>query len=378
MRTLGRKVSVVLIFALLTACSQTSTNSTGTSSLDTKNQALVSFKLTDAPNKDLKSVFVNIDHMEVVVAGKEKAGRLILAQGLGVVDLLTLQNGVTMNLQDIVAPQGISIQQIRLVLKSEGHYAVKSDDSVCELKTPSAEKTGVKIILTNKVEFEAGHEYSIVVDFDALNSVVVQGNGGCLLKPVLKLKSALKKPIRVGHDDDDDDDDNDNDNDNKKEGRDQCLLAKSHSTSKHEGEDDHGDDEGSHSASNSLSDDDHESSDDSKEHSEDSDDDSDDIAINPRLCSPPTNNPATNNTTTPDQATTTPTTDTTTNGNTTTTTPTDSTNTTTTPTTPTSSEVELVVNPDQNNTTATDGWDYTPVVDGVTPVVTQDQLGTLL
>jgi len=133
--------------------------------------------------------------MEVVVAGSGKAGRLILAQGLGAVDLLTLQNGVTLPLQDIVAPEGLQIQQIRLVLKTDGHFAVKSDDSICELKTPSAQKTGVKIILTNKVQFEAGHQYNIVVDFDAMKSVVVQGNGRCLLKPVLKLKSALKVPI---------------------------------------------------------------------------------------------------------------------------------------------------------------------------------------
>lgn len=166
-------------------------------SIDPSKQALVKFKLTDAPNHDLKSVFVDIDHMEVLVAGASKQGRLKLAKGLGLVDLLTLQNGITMPLQDVVAPAGLKITQIRLVLKPEGHYATKADGSICALQTPSAQKSGVKIILTNKVEFEAGHEYSVVVDFDALKSVVVKGNGGCLLKPVLKLKSALKKPLVV-------------------------------------------------------------------------------------------------------------------------------------------------------------------------------------
>ncbi|WP_374030939.1 DUF4382 domain-containing protein [Bdellovibrio bacteriovorus] len=185
---------------VIAACSQKVSESPSDSSSSALGQsnaekAVVSFNLTDAPNKDLKSVVVDIDHMEVVVAGAGKAGRLILAQGLGPVDLLTLQNGVTLPLQDVEAPAGIRIQQIRLVLKPSGHYAVKGDDSICELKTPSAQKTGVKIILTNKVQFEAGHHYNIVVDFDALKSVVVQGNGGCLLKPVLKLKSAFKTPI---------------------------------------------------------------------------------------------------------------------------------------------------------------------------------------
>lgn len=198
MKNMFMKTVSLGAMVVIAACSQKVSESPSDSSasgLGNAEKALVSFNLTDAPNKDLKSVVVDIDHMEVVVAGAGKAGRLILAQGLGPVDLLQLQNGVTLPLQDVEAPAGIRIQQIRLVLKPSGHYAVKGDDSICELKTPSAQKTGVKIILTNKVQFEAGHHYNIVVDFDALKSVVVQGNGGCLLKPVLKLKSAYKTPI---------------------------------------------------------------------------------------------------------------------------------------------------------------------------------------
>lgn len=198
MKNVFRKTVGLGAMVVIAACSQKvseSPSDSSASALGNAEKAVVSFNLTDAPNKDLKSVVVDIDHMEVVVAGAGKAGRLILAQGLGAVDLLQLQNGVTLPLQDVEAPAGIRIQQIRLVLKPSGHYAVKGDDSICELKTPSAQKTGVKIILTNKVQFEAGHHYNIVVDFDALKSVVVQGNGGCLLKPVLKLKSAYKTPI---------------------------------------------------------------------------------------------------------------------------------------------------------------------------------------
>lgn len=211
MKNISAKVLVVSFSTLaFVACSSSTSEKTSASGvlsgstsgsaaqqLDTQKQALVSFKLTDAPNKALKSVVVDVDHLEVLVEGAGKTGRLQLSKGLGPVDLLKLQNGVTLPLQDVVAPHGLKIQQIRLILKSEGHYAVKGDDSVCELKTPSAQKTGVKIILTNKIQFEAGNKYDIVVDFDALKSVVVQGNGGCLLKPVLKLKSATKAPIIV-------------------------------------------------------------------------------------------------------------------------------------------------------------------------------------
>lgn len=357
MKTLGRKVSVILVFALMTACSQTSTKSTGTSSLDPATQALVSFKLTDAPNKSLKSVYVNIDHMEVVLAGKGKAGRLILAQGLGMVDLLTLQNGVTMNLQNIVAPEGIQIQQIRLILKGDGHYAVKADDSICELKTPSAEKSGVKIILTNKVQFEAGHEYSIVVDFDALKSVVIQGNGNCLLKPVLKLKSAFKKPY-VEDDDDDEAEDN------------MCLLSKS-SASKHEGEhdDDDGDIDSDDQNENSDATEVGENSDDDDNDNDESEqsEDSNDVKLVTSPCPAPTPAPNIDNgtTSTTGDSVTDPAASTDPAAN-------------TDPNANTSGE-ELVVNPDQNDTTTSDGWDtYVEVIDGVTPVVTQDQLGQLL
>lgn len=199
MKNVFVKIGIFTAVSVVMACSQNGNNgsslNSGLGTADLQKESIVSFKLTDAPNKDLKSVIVNIDHMEVLIAGRGKAGRLILSKDLGPVDLLTLQNGVTLPLQDVIAPEGLEIQQIRLVLKQDGHYAVKGDDSTCELKTPSAQKTGVKIILTNKVQFEAGHQYDIVVDFDALKSVVIQGNGGCLLKPVLKLKSAYKKPI---------------------------------------------------------------------------------------------------------------------------------------------------------------------------------------
>lgn len=199
------KNTALLTVAMLamTACSQSATDSVLSSSkavsqsADFQKNALVSFKLVDAPNRDLKSVVVDVDHMEILLAGQGKAGRLQIAKVLGSVDLLTLQNGVSLPLQDVLVPHGLQIQQIRLILKSAGHFAVKGDDSVCELKTPSAQKTGVKIILTNKFNFEAGNKYDIVVDFDAKSSVVVQGNGGCLLKPVLKLKSATKAPIIV-------------------------------------------------------------------------------------------------------------------------------------------------------------------------------------
>lgn len=212
MKSLISKAGFLGILMAVSACSQNAGQGTSSqvSDLNLQKQSLVKFNLTDAPNEALKSVIVDIDHLEVLVAGANKAGRLILSKGLGPVDLLKLQNGVILPLQQIVAPDGLKIQQIRLILKQEGHYAVKSDDSICALQTPSAQRTGVKIILTNKITFEAGHEYNVLVDFDALKSVVIKGNGGCLLKPVLKLKSVTKAVIEEQPDGTDDAGENDN------------------------------------------------------------------------------------------------------------------------------------------------------------------------
>lgn len=121
-----------------------------------------------------------------------KWGRLIIGENLGPVDLLKYKDNVLLPIADVDVPNGVSAHQVRLVLKAEGNMIVKDDDSVCALQTPSAQKTGVKIIFGKPVAFESGFAYSMVVDFDAEKSIVLQGNGGCLLKPVIKMKSTTR------------------------------------------------------------------------------------------------------------------------------------------------------------------------------------------
>lgn len=146
--------------------------------------------LVDAPKDDIKAVYVNVDHAEILLEKGGKEARVRTAVNLGIIDLFQLRNGVMLPLLDANIPSGVLVKQIRLILKSTGNSLTKIDDSSCELKTPSAQHTGIKLILNKPVSFESGYTYSIVVDFDAEKSVVLQGNGGCLLKPVLKLKSA--------------------------------------------------------------------------------------------------------------------------------------------------------------------------------------------
>lgn len=151
------------------------------------NQYNLRVSLTDAPSKDLKKVFVNVDHAELFIKKGASQARIEVAKDLGLVDHLQLRNGILLPMQDLLLPTEVEITGIRLVLKANDNHSIKSDDSRCEMKTPSGQQSGIKIHLAEPFKLQSGYKYSMVMDFDAGKSVVVQGNGDCLLKPVLKL-----------------------------------------------------------------------------------------------------------------------------------------------------------------------------------------------
>ena len=149
--------------------------------------------LTDAPAKQLKSVFVNVESVELWLTKAGRSGRLVVGKNLGMVDLMTLRNGVLLPIQDVTIPAGAAVSEIRLLIGS-GNYAVKSNGSICKLQTPSGQTSGVKIKIKSPVTVEDNFNYSLVVDFDAEKSVVLKGNGDCLLKPVLKIAGFTRVP----------------------------------------------------------------------------------------------------------------------------------------------------------------------------------------
>ena len=101
-------------------------------------------------------------------------------------------------MQDLNLAAGLEITSIRLVLKAEDNHAIKADDSRCEMQTPSGQQSGIKIHLAQSFTLENSAVYSMVMDFDAEKSVVVKGNGDCLLKPVLKLLQVTKTAVDPG------------------------------------------------------------------------------------------------------------------------------------------------------------------------------------
>ena len=79
------------------------------------------------------------------------------------------------------------ISQVRLVLGDENSIMV--DSVLHDLKTPSAQQSGLKInIHANIADLD---EYNLLIDFDAEKSVVEQGNGNYLFKACHQSRSVI-------------------------------------------------------------------------------------------------------------------------------------------------------------------------------------------
>lgn len=97
------------------------------------------------------------------------------------VNLLELTNGNQISLGSEELEAG-NYEQIRLILGDDNTVTVNGETH--NLQTPSAQQSGLKLNIDAEVEEDT--EYDLLIDFDAARSIVEQGNGGYLLKPVLR------------------------------------------------------------------------------------------------------------------------------------------------------------------------------------------------
>jgi len=110
----------------------------------------------------------------------------------GIYNLLDFTNGVD-TLIATGALEVSTIQQIRLVLGTNN--SVMIDSVIYPLSTPSAQQSGLKLQVHQKLE--AGVVYSILLDFDANKSIVDHGNGTYSLKPIIRtVVAALSGSIK--------------------------------------------------------------------------------------------------------------------------------------------------------------------------------------
>jgi hypothetical protein len=134
-------------------------------------------KMTDAPGP-YSAVYIDLKGVEVI----HSDGQVVtLDTNAKIYDLLDLSNGVNALIASSVL-NNANVSQIRLILGSNNSIVV--DNVTYPLSTPSAEQSGLKVLVNQTLQ--ANVDNTILIDFDANQSIVYLGNGAYKLKPVLR------------------------------------------------------------------------------------------------------------------------------------------------------------------------------------------------
>jgi hypothetical protein len=144
---------------------------------DNKLMTTYSVRMTDAP-APYSAVFIDLQGVEIIGTNGLPVP---LNVHRGIYNLLDFSNGL-----DTIIATGIvevaTIQQVRLILGPDN--TVVADGVIHHLSTPSAEQSGLKLQVNQALK--AGVNYSMLLDFDANQSIVLEGNGNYKLKPVIR------------------------------------------------------------------------------------------------------------------------------------------------------------------------------------------------
>lgn len=179
----SQKITGISIFAIAALLFFTSCQKSA--DIPSKGSSKLTFYLTDAPG-DYKAVWVDIQQVMVKVNSDSANENGWIEAPLvrpGKYNLLDFRNGKDTILAAADIPAG-TVSQIRLIL-GEDNSLVLSDSTSVDLKTPSAQQSGLK--LNVHAELKQGIPYALVLDFDAARSVVEAGkSGNYLLKPVIR------------------------------------------------------------------------------------------------------------------------------------------------------------------------------------------------
>lgn len=202
---------LLLASAIVVACSSGSGGST-TSGTATANVMLSDPSTCSAPNGPFSHVWVTITDVQASTSassGASGGGWVDLTPGLSSapkqIDLLGQANNQCFlaSLGDTTQLQPGSYQQLRLLVGTTAPSNVSSnpcgnaancvvltsDGSAHPLQLASEDHTGIKIpsgqIASGAFTVAAGETKDLNIDFNTCESIVMQGNGNYLLKPVL-------------------------------------------------------------------------------------------------------------------------------------------------------------------------------------------------
>ena len=127
----------------------------------------------------------------------EKDGWVTVAEPNASFDLMTLADGANTLLGDAQVAAG-SYKSFRLIIDpakssvtlNDANNTVIGGESITGLTFPSADKTGIKIQLSDDLVVQDGETSTLVVKFDVSKSFVMRGStldqNGLLFKPVIR------------------------------------------------------------------------------------------------------------------------------------------------------------------------------------------------
>jgi hypothetical protein len=152
--------------------------------------------LTDAPfsTADVESATIYVRRIDCQQASttseeaedEQSRGWTTVVSPDHAIDLLPLNNGVTVDLGTQTLPSG-SWQSCRIVIDPAQSYVELTDGSRPDIKWPSAGRSGIKVRLNEPVTVDDNSV--LVLDFDIGSSFVLRGNdihnNGLLFKPVV-------------------------------------------------------------------------------------------------------------------------------------------------------------------------------------------------
>jgi len=176
-----KRINLFFASLLLLTFYNCSNDSSG--SIQNDGMAHLSIKLVDGPG-NYDQVFVDIQDVMIKMNDNSDGNDGWVSTGAtpGEYDLLSLTGGQNAVLVDDYEVLAGELSQIRLVL-GDNNYVVKDGQSY-DLKTPSAQQSGLKLKVNQTVE--GGYLYAFVLDFDVAKSIVDAGNSdNIILKPVI-------------------------------------------------------------------------------------------------------------------------------------------------------------------------------------------------
>ncbi len=143
---------------------------------DDKGTASINLLLKDAPG-DFQQVNVEVIDVQLHTTS---GGWQTIPVNDSIYDLLLLRDSANAALGTAILPSS-NLTQLRLILGNQNTVMV--DSVIHPLALSSQDETGLKININQSLN--SGSVYTLVMDFDAAASVILQGNGTYKLKPVL-------------------------------------------------------------------------------------------------------------------------------------------------------------------------------------------------